>query len=115
MARNYFIALKSKYKYADNNGHLITIPGQAITIPEIIRRFQKGIPVDQRPRVYSQDPINYDGLDLTEITHLSEINEAKIADLEAQLNHERSEQERIVEEQRRAKLVEELSQKEAIK
>ena len=87
MARNYFKALKSRYKWETSSPEIITIPDQTLTIPQIMDRFRKGIPVETRQTYYSDDPINYQSLDLAELSQMSEENKQYMSDLQEELKN----------------------------
>lgn len=85
MARNFFKALKSRYKWETSSTEIITIPDQTLTIPQILDRFRKGIPVETRQTYYSDDPINYQSLDLAELSQMSDENKQYMSVLEEEL------------------------------
>lgn len=63
-----------------------TIPDQALTVQEIMRRYARGLSVEGRNPVYNEDvDFDFDRLDLSEKAELIEQNKARIEQMQSSL------------------------------
>lgn len=93
MVQNYWTARRPR-KGVTNNGKLITVPDQSLSIVQIIDRFQKGLEVPRRSDAYySEDETDYDGLDLVDKSILSDSLKEDVKAIEARLAKQKSDEE----------------------